>query len=75
VIYLEKGEKFMTIGKYINSLWYMIDRITTLRAVENVFNCKACDELTDEIKRAINVIYESEKIKENRKLERLKLAK
>jgi hypothetical protein len=62
----------MTVGKYINSLWYMIDRITTLRAVEKVFNCKACDELTDEIKNAIKVIYESERIKDQRKLERLK---
>jgi hypothetical protein len=50
----------------------MIDRITTLRAIEKVFNCKASDELTDEIKNAIKVIYESERIKDQRKLERLK---
>jgi hypothetical protein len=71
--HFKKGVK-MTVGKYINNLWYMIDRITTLRAVKNVFNCKASDELTDEIKNAINVVYESEWIKDQRRIEQLKFA-
>lgn len=40
-LYQWKGERKMTVGKYLNERWYMIDRITTLQAVEKVFGCKA----------------------------------
>lgn len=40
----------MTISKYINSLWYTINRIDAAKIIKKIYNCNLLDELTDDIK-------------------------
>lgn len=47
----------MTVGKYINELFWIVNRVKVLQSIQKVFpNIKAKDELTDEVKQAIDSI-------------------
>ena len=63
----------MTIAKYINNLWWMINRIDAAKAIEKRYNCKLSDELTDEIKHSIDCIFDYEVSRENRRLNPVKI--
>jgi hypothetical protein len=63
----------MTIGKYINKQWYMINRIDAAKSIMGIYDVHMCNELTNEIKKSIDCIFDYEMSKEKRRLNPVKI--
>lgn len=51
----------MTVEKYINELFWIVNRVKILQSIQKVFpDIKAKDELTDEVKQTIDSLVYNE---------------